>query len=659
MTPDTAEKYSRYYVPVVREGGRFVEAWRNAAFDEEPTPASELMSFIKRHHRPVKAEVEIEGQVYSTTVFVPEREDDLSYVLTNENLVPVDSEATVEVEADEVRDYLDNIDEQLSKSEAIAPDQVISLRNQFIEPEFTTLMTESGEAQHQVSWERFSKIGRLVLLGEPGSGKTSCFRKIVLDLVDTERASSEIETIPVFLQMRLFGDTPLSVDSIQRVLANQNAETLARDFHELSHAGKFLLLLDGLDEIPDNHRNDIISNIQDICTAYPRNRVMVSSRRGVYKGEFSNFKHLELQPFSISKIKEWSCQHLYQYKTKPWRVFFSHLKDDQDCLSLTRNPLLLSLAVSQFSRHSITPHSKATLFEDFINALIERWDSARGVNRSDEPWAAPQQKLYSLCKLSYFLTNSGKVTFSSREYSQLVKASQQDIPDYKALTVLAEHTGLISKTSEDEWAFTHKSLMEYLTAYYLVKGTDDIKPALKGRLSDIQWQDILILACGITPDASHLLNFVCESTDVSPLAKAQMISEAISQNIRASEDTLNRCFDLVAMVLDKWIARLIIRPDEQMLFGASEPTQIWSLLLSTSSEDRFINTFEGSLLTNLLRSVYKLRSSPAVNYFVDQLRKSEVQAVRDLAAAFNYEGELVISTSQTDETDYLRLSINR
>lgn len=656
MMQSPLEKKMEFYIPVVREGVRFVDASRRVSISDEPTPATELDAFIERHHTRITADVELEGRVYSTTVFAANDEEELSYVLTDENLIPVGFEDNlIEVNYDDLTSYYDCLSEQLSESESLTPDQVVDLRSEFIEPEFITAGLSAAQEIHSLSWERFSRLGRLVLLGSAGSGKTSCFRKILLQLIDSANTSSELESIPVFFQMRLFGEQPLSVDSILRVLVNQEGESLAHNFKDLSHAGRFLFMFDGLDEVPERHRAKITKNIHDLLKAFPRNRVMISSRKSVYKGEFPELFHLELKPFSDSKIAEWSCQRLYESKNKSWKVFFSRLKDNQDCLTLTRNPLLLSLAVSQFSRHSITPYNKSDLFEDFISTLIERWDSARGVNRSDESWSAPQQKLYYLSKLSYDLASAGKMTFSGYEYSQWLKNTQEDVPYYKILTALGEHTGLINNMRDDEWTFSHRSLMEYLTAYYLVKATDDIKPILVGHLSESIWQEIWVLACGITPDASHLLELLCESRDPSALVKARMVCDAVSQDIRTNRSILERCFTIVANTLDAWVGEWELASDKIEGLVNNEVKSRWSLGLYKKTNERFLNSAEGFQLINLLHSVYKLRSSPACRSFVGLLRGSEVPGVRQFATVFDHEGELIHRKLETDNREVLLL----
>src|SRR6185295_8467265 len=163
--------------------------------------------------------------------------------------------------------------------------QVIDVRNQFIRPFFTDLGPVSA-GEGKVSWDGFLHRGRTVLLGAPGSGKTTCLRRMALELSDLEKLKEKPFSIPVYIQMRDFVDTDLSLETIQRILGSQHAGLMAENFLKLSESGQFLLLFDGLDEVTDQERDRLAESIRHIVHRFPQNRVVVSTRKAAYRWQF-------------------------------------------------------------------------------------------------------------------------------------------------------------------------------------------------------------------------------------------------------------------------------------------------------------------------------------------------------------------------------------
>jgi hypothetical protein len=120
--------------------------------------------------------------------------------------------------------------------------------------------------------ERFT---RAVLLGEPGSGKSTCLQQLVLTELDrleqalvAERPNSPdrdpafaTSTIPFYVSLSDWQDTALSADDFLRSQLESlltSANYLVRNFDSLVAAGRFLLVMDGLNELPGRkaHRQE-------------------------------------------------------------------------------------------------------------------------------------------------------------------------------------------------------------------------------------------------------------------------------------------------------------------------------------------------------------------------------------------------------------------
>lgn len=145
--------------------------------------------------------------------------------------------------------------------------------------------------QPDVAIESFlADHGRIVLLGAPGSGKSTLLRYLAElfgapwlgpaeDASQNEIPESLRGRIPLFLSLSRWEDRTVDLHGFVRAeLERLGAESLAADLPTLLGGGKVLLLLDGLNEIPQLER-DGNDNIID-----PRNQ----SIRAAFESQFAN-----------------------------------------------------------------------------------------------------------------------------------------------------------------------------------------------------------------------------------------------------------------------------------------------------------------------------------------------------------------------------------
>ena len=111
----------------------------------------------------------------------------------------------------------------------------------------------------------------LVLLGDPGSGKTTALLHTLLTIVrhGPESIGLPRGTVPVYLPLQSLRDLPAGLPGFIRTQLRDPLLGLAPDFGErLCRRHRLLLLLDGLDEVADaNERAEVSRWIAQILTA--------------------------------------------------------------------------------------------------------------------------------------------------------------------------------------------------------------------------------------------------------------------------------------------------------------------------------------------------------------------------------------------------------
>lgn len=99
-------------------------------------------------------------------------------------------------------------------------------------------------------------LQRVVLLGEPGSGKTTTLLQLAVDLA--REAQNDSDNLPVFVPLRQFDGT----SSFENFVKAQ-MHTLQSQYETLLQSGKLIFLLDALNEMPRKAKRG--ANLSPMC----------------------------------------------------------------------------------------------------------------------------------------------------------------------------------------------------------------------------------------------------------------------------------------------------------------------------------------------------------------------------------------------------------
>lgn len=123
---------------------------------------------------------------------------------------------------------------------------------------------------------RLKQDSRLLVLGEPGIGKT-----VALERLAWELASADPPTVPVLIKLLEYDGQPL-LEWVRLKLIETgelHLKTAEQTSEYLNHiAFDCALLLDGLNEVRPAHREKLVGEITRLALSYPRHQVIVTSR---------------------------------------------------------------------------------------------------------------------------------------------------------------------------------------------------------------------------------------------------------------------------------------------------------------------------------------------------------------------------------------------
>lgn len=194
---------------------------------------------------------------------------------------------------------------------------------------------KTDDGSGELSRQRVQNVGealqdtkRLVVLGEPGCGKTTLLKYLALNFASDkaqERLGIEESRLPILL--RFWDDSKhASCDRRKgavRVLSwiEKQSRLIGFDppdgfWAQALEEGACVLLCDGLDEIPDLvERGRAVQDVEAFVNAYPNNRYVISSRRQGYR----NIPHFS-SGFTEAYVNDFSDADVETF-VKHWGAF--------------------------------------------------------------------------------------------------------------------------------------------------------------------------------------------------------------------------------------------------------------------------------------------------------------------------------------------------
>jgi len=339
--------------------------------------------------------------------------------------------------------------------------------------------------------------------------------------------------------------------------------------------GKLMILLDGLDELPQEQHNVAISQIQNFVDRYNKNRFLCTCRSAVHHNlkQFVDAVVLPLAPGQVAQFtRQWSRVRQTGQALNPsdtserldhssiaaqvpanLPTLTATIAADLELSDLSRSPLLLTL-LSLTSPPSLARWSnRPTLYHEILTLYLRTWGELKRVRRSPlypDFGLSLQQQFFS--KLALDASQEGRIFWTRRSLVKALESFLQErlqAPDYldgeALLEAIVAQQGILTERSRDLFAFAHITLHAYCASLALAEQAEDLEDSefqalathlVAQHLGDPLWRSILRLWLVQLGDRGQILLKILENT-LKSLEKPSYQSQiAIWQRVTAAQE---------------------------------------------------------------------------------------------------------------------------
>ncbi|MEW6668483.1 MAG: SUMF1/EgtB/PvdO family nonheme iron enzyme [Thermodesulfobacteriota bacterium] len=411
---------------------------------------------------------------------------------------------------------------------------------------------------------------RMVLLGDPGSGKTTFVNHLAFCLaghgLDSGKdwlgripgwPEKEGDLVPVPVVLKDFAASaggkkakaqPKDLwDFIVDRLEAQNMGFAVDPVEMALDRGEAIVLLDGLDEIQDKSNHGFVRDaILAFGNRYKKIRMVATCRVLSYQEksvQLEGIPSFELAPFNDEMIdafiRAWYAElrRLDVMKSQEEAEGMTHKLQEAvrrpDIRRLATNPLLLTVMALVNTHKGRLPDARAMLYEDAVDILLWRWDQIKAAGERTQPRLT--ELMLSAGRAEMDLKRVlGRLAFEAHK-EEGVKEGEAlaDIKEWQLQKALAElhpeksldwtaqlintiklRAGLLIEREPGVYTFPHRTFQEFLAGTHLSNEADFAMTSARLAEQGAFWREVILLAVGrlvyLAGDLSRPLVLVSE-----------------------------------------------------------------------------------------------------------------------------------------------------
>ncbi len=417
--------------------------------------------------------------------------------------------------------------------------------------------------------------GGLIVLGDPGGGKTTFLKFLALTLAVGKAETVAIgQRLPILVPVSAYATRLAKEDLGLDAFIADHFRDIGLDLpigdllREALAQGAALVLLDGLDEVKNlGARHHLVNRLHDFYARHGQagNKFVITSRIVGYREAplvADGLAECTLVDFTAEEIDafvgKWTIA-LEQQASGDTGIARSDAERERQDLAtairrnpgvqhLAANPLLLTILALMKRQGVRLPERRVELYAKYVEVLLSTWNRARSLDRPAARDVDPVATLRLLAPLALWMHEASpgiglvKLEALQAKLEQLYENRGDQDPkgsSRRFLEDVREYAGLLLDRGPGEYGFIHLTFEEYLAAVGVAQlGQREVGPLveyLEARVGQAAWREVSILTVaylGLLQQreeaAGEVVEALAESTAGEPGAAAVLAGEAVA-----------------------------------------------------------------------------------------------------------------------------------
>ncbi|MCP4211501.1 MAG: SUMF1/EgtB/PvdO family nonheme iron enzyme [Halieaceae bacterium] len=371
----------------------------------------------------------------------------------------------------------------------------------------------------------------LIILGDPGAGKTTFIKYLTLMLATGETIGLDVRLpilVPLSAYANALSEKDIPLDQFICTYYNRRGVDLPLRamLDEALNQGGALLLLDGLDEVRDqSQRHVVVERVTDFFSTQRRrgNKFIITSRivgyrevrpnvEGLNECTLVDFEQDEIELFidkwttAIEQAARGTTPVAKEEAGREQEELLQAVALNPGVRQLAANPLLLTI-LALMKRQGVTlPERRVELYRQYIDTLLKNWNLARGLGRPPTRDLDLVETIRVLAPLALWMheTSPGVGLVKQGEMRRKLESIYHDRglpePEQAARQFLEDvrgHAGLLLERGPREYGFIHLTFQEYLAAVAIAqqgqRSIDAVAGILATHVGEETWHEVSLL----------------------------------------------------------------------------------------------------------------------------------------------------------------------
>lgn len=316
----------------------------------------------------------------------------------------------------------------------------------------------------------------LLLIGSPGSGKSTTLKKILYSNSNKILNGDESLKFPFYIEA---SELRTANKTIKSILDSKLEET---QITSLLEKGRLQVLIDGINEIIPEYKAHAINEIKSLISKYPNSSFIITDRKYNYTKNIG-VSVFELRDLEENQIREFIDKNAKDKSLQIWQ----NISENEEMLALASNPLMLKMYLSVISFGEI-PSNRGQLYDLFIKTLFVREEQKKKQFDKD-------LKKIILSEVAYNMRLAGIVSADKSFFNKLIddaiKRNNFQIAEILFYKEVLDNN-IIKENDNNEMSFLHETYQEYFCALHL-KHSFFKTGNININLADLGWIEPLLL----------------------------------------------------------------------------------------------------------------------------------------------------------------------